>query len=62
MKSKELAERKESAVSELLILPGGKILAHNLSPVMAEVLAALDPADETMRLRATRNGSHEIPN
>lgn len=38
--------------SEVLILPDGRILAHNISPVMARVLAELDPADETMKQRA----------
>jgi hypothetical protein len=61
MKSEALAERKAAAVSEILILPDGKILAHNLSPAMAGILAELDPADETMRLRATQNTPHEIP-
>ena len=40
------------SVSEILILADGKILAHNLSPAMAGVLAALDPADAAMSRRA----------
>ena len=40
--------------SEVLILPDGRILAHNISPVMARVLAKLDPADETMKQRAVQ--------
>jgi hypothetical protein len=38
--------------AEILILPDGRILAHNITPAVAAVLAELDPADEAMRLRA----------
>jgi hypothetical protein len=38
--------------SELLILDDGSILAHNLTPAMAELLADLDPNDAAMRERA----------
>ena len=50
--------------SELLILPGGKILAHNLTPVMAKVLSELNPEDAAMRRRANQknNLNHELPN
>lgn len=44
----------ETSLSEFLILPGGRILAHNLSPTMAEVLRQLDPEDEAMNRRAAR--------
>ena len=37
--------------SEILILPDGRILAHNLTPVMARVLAGLNPRDAAMRRR-----------
>ncbi|MBI4623441.1 MAG: hypothetical protein HY736_09530, partial [Verrucomicrobia bacterium] len=37
---------------ELLILPDGRILAHNITPALARVLATLDPANEAMRQRA----------
>jgi hypothetical protein len=39
-------------VNELLILDDGRILAHNLTPAMAELLADLDPNDVAMRERA----------
>ncbi len=38
--------------AELLILPDGRILAHNITPALAAVLAELDPGDEAMCLRA----------
>jgi hypothetical protein len=38
-----------------LILPDGRVLAHNISPVMAGVLVKLEPANEAMNRRATAN-------
>jgi len=40
------------ATTEMLLLPGGQILVHNLTPTMAALLAELNPADEPMRVRA----------
>ncbi len=37
---------------ELLILPDGRILAHNICPEMAGVLAEIDPGNEAIRRRA----------
>jgi hypothetical protein len=44
---------KPAATTELLLLPDGQVLAHNITPTMAALLAELNPADEPMRLRAT---------
>jgi hypothetical protein len=41
--------------SEFLILPDGKILAHNVTNVMAGILAKLNPTDRAMRRRARAN-------
>ena len=41
--------------AELLILPDGRILAHNISPDMAAILAELDPRNELMGQRARLN-------
>ena len=38
--------------SELLLLPDGRILVHNLTPAMAALLHQLDPEDRRMFLRA----------
>ena len=38
--------------SELLILPDGRILVHNLIPAMAALLHQLDPGDRSMIKRA----------
>jgi len=54
----------EKSVSEILILADGKILAHNISPLMASVLVELNPSDPAMSHRANRknNLNHELPN
>jgi hypothetical protein len=44
---------------DLLIASDGSVLAHNLTPAMAEVLGALNPQDSTMQQRARQ--SAEIP-
>ncbi len=41
---------------EMLILPDGRILVHNLTPELARLLSELDPHDAAMRARA---GSEE---
>ena len=46
-------------MTELLILPDGRILVHNLTPAMAAILAELNPADEPMRERASRSCRRE---
>ncbi len=51
--------KTETSHSELLILPGGKILAHNITPTMARILSKLNPADTPMRHRANLKN---IPN
>ena len=43
MKSK--LRQAEIGLSESLILPDGRILAHNITPKMARVLAELNPAE-----------------
>lgn len=40
------------ANSEFLILSDGTVLAHNLTPAMADVLRALNPKDPIMSRRA----------
>ena len=54
----------EKAVSEILILADGNILAHNITPEMADMLAGLNPADEAMSRRATRKKTikNALPN
>jgi hypothetical protein len=44
-------EAKAELMSELLIMPDGKIYVHNLTPEMAAVLSELNPTDETIKQR-----------
>jgi len=65
MKAEKDKQMKTLALhSELLILPGGQILAHNITPDMAKILSELNPADETMNCRANQRNhlKHELPN
>jgi hypothetical protein len=41
----------EDQTSEMLILPDGKVLVHNLTPVMATLLSELNPAEAQIRDR-----------
>ena len=54
----------KSQVSELLILPDGQILVHNLTPAFAGLLAGLNPDCEQITSRITHHASpnHELPN
>jgi len=50
------SERKSVApgrplVTDLLIWPDGRILAHNLTPLFAELLVELNPGDTQIRPR-----------
>jgi len=42
--------------SELLILPDGRILVHNLTPTMAALLRELNPAEDVIRPRTKPSG------
>ena len=42
-----------SSVTELLLLPDGQVLVHNLSPAMAALLKEFDPQDTEIALRAS---------
>jgi len=48
------APPKFFAHGELLVLPDGKILAHNITPEIAAVLSDLDPENRLMKQRATQ--------
>jgi len=45
-------EETQMTCAELLLLPDGKILAHNLTPALARLLERLDPQDQAMQRRA----------
>ncbi len=46
------SKAKAGLTTEMLLLPDGEILVHNLTPTMAALLAELNPADPSMRERA----------
>jgi hypothetical protein len=48
----KIMAQHQTLTTEMLILPDGKILAHNITPVMAAVLSGLNPADQPMKCRA----------
>ena len=47
---RKLNPRPQESVSELLILPDGRILVHNLTQPFAELLHELNPDAETNHL------------
>ena len=47
--------------TELLVLPDGTIYAHNLTPTLAHLLTALNPADLSLQHRATQESSRIRP-
>jgi len=51
-------------ISELLLLPDGRILVHNLTQPFAELLRELNPGDEQISPRTACHESrnHELPN
>lgn len=59
------ANRESDAATlttELLILPDGRILAHNVTLAFAELLNTLNPGDEQIAARATlRAATHPVP-
>jgi len=46
------AQSETAAASEILILPDGRILAHNLTPAFAAMLSELNPDDRQIATRA----------
>ncbi|MBX3731264.1 MAG: hypothetical protein KF791_01575 [Verrucomicrobiae bacterium] len=47
--------------SEFLLLPDGRVLANNLTPALAAVLAGLNPQDAPLAARAAAAGLHAPP-
>jgi len=63
-KTRSLNRHPDSGlVTELLILPDGRILVHNLTPTFAGLLKELNPAAGQISSRVTRHPSptHELP-
>jgi len=58
-----MKEIEPSLTTELLILPDGRILVHNLTQPFAELLAELNPNCEQINSRIPNHASpnHEFP-
>jgi hypothetical protein len=54
----------ETQMSEFLILPDGRILAHNLTPLFAGLLAGINPGCDQIAARVTSQKihNHELSN
>jgi hypothetical protein len=52
---------KPSLTTELLIMPDGRILVHNLTRPFAELLKVLNPDDEQIVPRAAQSDSRFTP-
>jgi hypothetical protein len=46
--------RREPLITELLLMPDGRILVHNLTSTFAELLNRLDPEDQQIISRILR--------
>ncbi len=53
----ETAKNKPPLVTEFLLLPDGRILVQNLTPVMAAILLELNPGEEAIRRRVVQPSS-----
>lgn len=49
------------SITEMQILPDGRVLVHNLTPLMAAILAGMNPADDQMRSRARGGSDADAP-
>jgi hypothetical protein len=52
-----MKDESAETVSELLILADGTVLTRNVTPVLAEALAVLDPANEALARRIGRRAA-----
>ncbi len=50
---RQAARSRRALTSDLLILEDGTLLAHNLTPAIAEVLRKVSPRDERLQLHKT---------
>jgi hypothetical protein len=47
-------------MSEVLVMPDGRIYVHNLTPEMAAVLRELNPEDETISRRVITHVNNDV--
>ena len=69
LKRQPKGPRSPDLVSELLLLPDGRVLVHNLTPAFADLLHELNPDDRQIQPRtrhvthhASRITPHDLPN
>jgi len=55
------SSRDAEAVTRLLLLPDGRVLAHNLTPCMAQILQQLAPGDSILEQRQARSPHRSAP-
>jgi|KBSMisStaDraftv2_1062788.scaffolds.fasta_scaffold263610_3 hypothetical protein len=48
-------------ITRLLILPDGRVLAHNLTPWMAQILHELAPGDSILEQRQRSSTGRTVP-
>jgi hypothetical protein len=53
----DIAKSNAPLVTELLLLPDGRVLVQNLTPVMAGILLELNPDEEAIRRRVVKPSS-----
>jgi hypothetical protein len=53
--------REEAIVTRLLVLPDGRVLVHNLTTAIAQILQRLDPADPALLERGRLGEGHVQP-
>ena len=54
------ADPRGELSTELLLLPDGRILVHNLTRPFADLLNELNPGEDAIRLRAVEARAHPI--
>jgi hypothetical protein len=60
MKKRKERETNE-LISELLILPDGRVFIQSLTQPMAEILHQLNPRDPAIAPRAKKSDPYELP-
>jgi hypothetical protein len=63
--SRTACNARQPLTTELLVMPDGRILVHNLTPAFANLLHELNPNEEQIATRthhALRITPHELPN
>jgi hypothetical protein len=60
-KTPSLLDTRGFAETQFLVLPDGRVLVHNLTPAMAQVLHKLDPQNLALQERALLRAAPKNP-